>query len=279
MAFDLFNEKLKPLFDYTSDGVVILDGALNIIALNGSAAEITGWNPAERVGKRFPVETLIPLESGEESGKGPLLLRGGETRREFQMEVRLRDGQRVSLPALLFPIGNEKEARYFGLILENILSRYGVGENLIRKERLDQATGLLQKDYFLEVAGGEIKMMNRSGGNLGAILVRIDNFQEIHERAGKMKVQEIVKNVGEVVKGNSREIDLVSRYAEGEFMVLLINSDSSKMKNILSRLKTKLIQYHRTAPVPIRVSAGQAILNQEYEKIFSKVKEALENFL
>jgi diguanylate cyclase (GGDEF)-like protein/PAS domain S-box-containing protein len=281
MAFNLINERLKPLFDHTSDGVIIIDPSMSILALNRSAEEITGWNPAEKIGKKFPQEQLIHLNSGKTFMESSGAFSPAGTNYDLQMEITLSQGNKVLLPAISFPMTDEKGEMVYGLILENILLKYGVGEKLFTQERLDELTGLLHKDYFEQVAGEEIKRMKNHGGNLGAILVRIENLSQIVQKSGGLKGNEVVKKVGSLVKGNSRDIDLVCRYGENEFMVLLINSDPGKMSIILTRLREKLLQANQGAlfPTPLSIKVGKMLQNHHYEELFKSVKLALDNFI
>jgi len=281
MAFNIVNEKLKPLFDHTSDGVIILDKSMNFHALNPSAEEITGWIASEKVGKRFPFEKLIRLNSGEIIEESTGAFNSTAINHDLAMEVTLGHGNKLLVPAVSFPISDTGEDLYYGLILENVLLKFGVSEKLIKQERLDELTGLLQRDYFEQVAGNEMKRMKKNGGNLGAILVQIGNLNQIKQKSGILKANETIKKIGSLVKGNSRDVDLVCYYSENEFMVLLVNSDSSKMNIILKRLKEKLDQTNKSGylPIPIQIKLGHVLLNQHYEEIFNSVKLSLENFI
>lgn len=280
MAFNIINERLKPLFDLTSDGVIIIDRSMNILALNGSAEEITGWTQREMFGKKFPHEQLIHLNSGKNFVESTGAFNPFGPNFDLQMEITLSQGNKVLLPAISFPMADEGET-VFGLIFENTLLKYGVSEKLFKQERLDELTGLLQKEYFEQVAGEEMKRMKKHGGNLGAILVRIENLSQIVQKSGGLKGNEVVKKVGGMVKGNSRDIDLVCRYGENEFMVLLINSDPGKMSIILGRLKEKLLQANQGAlfPAPLSIKVGKVLQNHHYEELFKSVKLSLDNFI
>lgn len=281
MAFNLFNERLKPLYDHTSDGVIILDGSMNILHLNASAEEILGWKASEKIGKRFPLEELIHLNSGETVQKSHAAFSSTETIHDLEMEVTLSHGNKLLLPAISFPMTSGGGEQFYGIILENILLKYGVSEKLIKKERLDEMTGLLHKEYFEQVAGDEMKRMKKHGGTLGAILVQIGNLENIQEKSGMLKASETVKRVGKLVKGNSRDVDLVCHYSENEFMVLLVNSDQGKMNIILSRLKEKIEHSNQIGqfPIPVRINVGNILLSHQYDEIFKSVKLSLEKFV
>ncbi|MBI1821590.1 MAG: diguanylate cyclase [Nitrospirae bacterium] len=280
MAFNIDEEGLKSLFYYTSDGVIILDSSLNIEALNPSAGEITGWNMEEMIGKKFPVHQLIYLNSSQNKANH-LLFNPSGANFDLEMEVTLGSGNKVLLPAISFPITTPEEKPCYGLILENVLLKYGLGEKQIKTERLDELTGLYHKTFFEQAAEEEIKRMRKHGGVLGALLVQIGNLAFINQSYGKAKANEIVKKVGEIVKGNSRDVDLVGRFSEDEIMVLLIHSDNHKMNIILKRLKEKFVQENQTRafPVPVNIKVGKTLMNHDYEQIFNHVKLSLENFI
>ena len=280
MAFNIDEEGLKSLYYYTSDGVIILDSSLNIEALNPSAEEITGWNRSEMIGKKFPLNQLIYLNSSENKGDQAFFNPSGANL-DLEMEVTLSHDNKVLLPAISFPIMTKGGKPYFGLVLENILLKYGVGEKLIKIDRLDELTGLYHKSYFEQAAEEEMKRMRKHGGNLGAILVQIANLSLVSQRYGKSKADDVLKKVGEIVKGNSRDVDLVGRFGEAEMMVLLIHSDKHKMNVILRRLKDKLIQANqeKVFPLPVNVKVGKILMDNHYEEILNQVQLSLENFV
>ncbi len=281
MAFNIDEERLKPLFEYTSDGVIILDASMNIVALNPSAEEMTGWTREAIIGKKFPMDQLIYLESDRHKAPGGGLVNLKEPNFNIQIEIALPQGNKVMLPAIGFPMADGKGNTLYGLILENMLLKYGVGEKLIKNDRLDQVTALYHKAYFEEMTREEIKRMKKYGGSLGAILVQFENLPFIIESYGLSKGNESLRHVGEIVKGNARNVDLIGRTGEIEIMVLLINLDPLKLTAVLNRLKEKFIHANQghLFPVPVKINIGKILLNSDYEEIFKRVKLSLEKFI
>ncbi|HXN06745.1 MAG TPA: diguanylate cyclase [Nitrospiria bacterium] len=280
MAFDIERERLKELFYHTSEGVFILDSSLNILLMNPSAEEITGWNNRDKAGKRFPVECLIPISTSPEGSKdSSRIFNPFAPVSELEFEVQLSHGQKLLFPGISFPIPGDAGVSYFGLLVENILLKYGMGTKMIGEERTDDVTGLNNRTYFNELASVEIKRLKKYGGSLGGMMVQISSFSQFQAKFGTLKGMEIIKKVAQIVKGNSREVDIVGRTSENEFMVLLINSDAQKMKAIFSRLKEKLAiaEKKHDFPPPVKVLAGNILLNDDFDDILDRVKLLLEN--
>ena len=90
------DEAFRAFLDLTPDGIVIIDSAAEIIAVNDEAEAMFGWPEEELLGK--PIEILMPERLREPHKqfvadylKDPFVIHGAE---------RMRDGHEIDLPAL-----------------------------------------------------------------------------------------------------------------------------------------------------------------------------------
>jgi diguanylate cyclase (GGDEF)-like protein len=95
------------------------------------------------------------------------------------------------------------------------------GETGIR----DLLTGLYTRDYFDEVIGRELERTRRYNIALSVLSVVITNLPAVHAKHGEDVANAAVVESARALLSNVRETDLVIRWEEDEFVVLLCEAD------------------------------------------------------
>jgi diguanylate cyclase (GGDEF)-like protein len=84
----------------------------------------------------------------------------------------------------------------------------------------DGLTGVFNKRYFQEHIASEIRRAERDGNGVSLLLVDIDHFKNYNDTSGHVAGDEVLKQVGQLLRGSIREDDVVARYGGEEFVVL-----------------------------------------------------------
>jgi diguanylate cyclase (GGDEF)-like protein len=138
---------------------------------------------------------------------------------------------------------------------------------LLRKdvelERLaitDPLTGLYNRRFFQSRLGVEIERAKRYGRVLSLVMLDVDNFKEINDRRGHQFGDHVLAEVGKILTGNVRAIDIVCRYGGEEFAVLLPETPLEKAGRAAEKLRTCLKERFQKGrdPVALTVSLGVA---------------------
>lgn len=95
------------------------------------------------------------------------------------------------------------------------------GETGIR----DLLTGLFTRDYFDEVIGRELERSRRYNIALSVLSVVVSNYQGLLQNAGEDTAFASIIEAARTLQANVRETDLVFRWEEDEFIVLLCEAD------------------------------------------------------
>jgi diguanylate cyclase (GGDEF)-like protein len=94
-----------------------------------------------------------------------------------------------------------------------------------RQAVTDELTGLFNHRRFQEVIANEVERTKRGGPGMGLIMLDIDNFKRVNDTYGHMQGDLVLREVAQVLRENSREIDEPARYGGEEMAVALPATD------------------------------------------------------
>lgn len=116
----------------------------------------------------------------------------------------------------------------------------------------DRLTRSLTPQAFLQKA----TLRLQKDGPHSVIALGIDNFTEIIEASGDQIGNELLKQMVEVIKACIRDHDMLCRWNNNEFVLLLPNTSSQQARNTCERLRMRLGQQVWPIASPITVSFG-----------------------
>ncbi len=107
----------------------------------------------------------------------------------------------------------------------------------------DRRTGLYNHGYFEHMLETEIKRSCRHKHPVSLIMMDIDDFKQYNDTLGHLAGDEILKELGKLIKKNIREVDLGARYGGEEFAIILPYTDLEGAKKGAQRIK-KIMAAH-----------------------------------
>jgi two-component system cell cycle response regulator len=107
----------------------------------------------------------------------------------------------------------------------------------------DKLTGLHNQAYFKHFLDFEIRRSLRQKTPVSILMIDIDDFKDCNDQLGHLAGDQILKEIGGLIKANVREVDSAARYGGEEFAVVLPNTDINEAANIAERL-CKVIRNH-----------------------------------
>lgn len=100
----------------------------------------------------------------------------------------------------------------------------------------DGLTGLFNQTYFNKFIEQELKRATRQNYPVSLILLDIDNFKQINDSLGHQAGDQILAELGALIKNNIREVDFPARYGGDEFVLVLPYSAEEETVSIARRL-------------------------------------------
>lgn len=140
---------------------------------------------------------------------------------------------------------------------------------------IDNLTGLYNHGFFQISLERELKRSQRYGTPLALALVDVDSFSAYNQRFGPVQADRVLKEVGRLIKENTRQTDLAARHVGDMYSVLMINSDYQYFPVIMERLREAAEQLFGGT---VTISIGVAIFpidGTNKDTLFKKAQEAL----
>jgi diguanylate cyclase (GGDEF)-like protein len=107
---------------------------------------------------------------------------------------------------------------------------------LEEETRRDSLTGVYNRAYLDQFLGREFENSTRHKWSLSVAFADLDNFKNINDSFGHQAGDRILQATARILRGNTRETDLIARYGGEEFVVVLPATDAETARCICERI-------------------------------------------
>jgi diguanylate cyclase (GGDEF)-like protein len=253
---------LSALLEALDEGVLVFDEHAVCRAAGRRAAEILGLDAATvlgltraavlaRVGAAATdADALAPLATASErTVVDPIELLAPHARTIVWTSVPIAalPGARVDL---LRDVTRERRAE---------AAAADLGRRLEIESTLDDLTGLTNRRRFEEDCLREHRRAQREWVSYAVARLDVDGMGAINAAHGFETGSELLKRIGEELKSARREYDVVARWKDDEFVLLLPRADVTAVRRVLQRTLDGVYEKVRALVPGVTVSTGVAV--------------------
>lgn len=211
----------KQLFDNSPEGIVLLDRTGAIQEANEGFQKMFGYSLDELVG-RTPLSLIVPGDAVDGSMRAfNANVNDNEPARLTSVRQR-KDGELVSVEVLAYPLYVNGEARGVFAIYQDTTEKQRALREIEYQARHDALTGLANRVWLSEVIERQLNEQTKRRPH-AFLYIDLDQFKVINDTFGHGIGDRALIEVGELLKTQVRDSDLVARLGSDEFGVLLPN--------------------------------------------------------
>ncbi|TXG97241.1 MAG: EAL domain-containing protein [Nevskiaceae bacterium] len=260
----------KIAFDSTTEGIMIVNTAGELVGINQGYTLITGYEESEVLGQKPQIFRQRPRglfgalkRHGKWSGEIENIRKNGESYTEWMTITAVRNHANVI-------------TNYVGVFADiSEMKRSQTQLNSLVNH--DPLTGLPNRRLINHLFTHAIQRANRSEQQAAVLFIDLDRFKNINDSLGHYCGDQLLLGVTDRLRDSLRESDIVGRLGGDEFIILLENlhgkaDAAQKAHDILDALRREfLIDHHE---IFVGASIGISMYPQDGNDVESLIKAA-----
>ena len=145
-------------------------------------------------------------------------------------------------------------AVHSGVIQERVdRARRMTERQLARMATYDQLTGIMNRRGLHEALSRRWTRFVENGVGTGIVLIDLDHFKRVNDQLGHDEGDRILAQVGEVLRPQLRQVDVLGRWGGEEFMLILETDDPAQLAAICERVRLAISR------MPLNGGAGAGL--------------------
>lgn len=124
--------------------------------------------------------------------------------------------------------------------------------------RIDELTGLFNRRHFEEQLNGGIALHSRYGGTFSLLLLDLDGFKTYNDIYGHPSGDEVLRQIGTIIKDSIRSADQAFRYGGDEFVVILPQTTVEDAYTVAERVRAQIDTEMKAKEIAVTCSVGLA---------------------
>ena len=132
---------------------------------------------------------------------------------------------------------------------------------LAQQSPVDPGSGLATPAYLEHRGTQAVAEARRRHGDIGAMVVEVDQYDELHARYGSHVMQLILRKLGKLISGRIRAEDTLSQHGSSQFALLSPGIDRVSSCAFALRVRSsveKLVMAYRDERIQVTLSIGVA---------------------
>lgn len=259
------NRTLTELIQVIPDAALVINRAGVIVLANTMLAKMFGYACyQDLVGKEMDI--LLPEAARHVHDKHvSAYFAGGKNRpmgKGFKFNGVRQDGSTLYVEIMLSHVDFDGE--HFAIAFVRDTTSLKLTEDKIRRELehertlalTDHLTGLANRRSFVTELEADIQELQQHGWQFAVCFIDLDDFKQINDRFGHEIGDQVLQQIGYVVKSGCRGSDLVARIGGDEFATIHPGASLEDALHVLERVRASLVQEFAEQDWPVTVSMG-----------------------
>jgi diguanylate cyclase (GGDEF)-like protein len=105
----------------------------------------------------------------------------------------------------------------------------------------------------------EVKRASRSEGSFQLLVLDLDGFKAVNDTHGHKAGDQMLKDIGGVIRDQLREYDFLARYGGDEFIAIVPDTDSTDVMELARRIEEAVQLFHLDVGDGLTASVGVSI--------------------
>lgn len=232
-------ERLRVTLQAIGDGMISTDADGLITFLNPAAEELTGWVLTEAIGQPVKRVLLLALEDGSIPAcpvsaclvtKEPVVLEDNVVlvaRNRRVWDIRLSSSPlKTPAGALMGTV----------VVFQDISRSRDLQRQLAHSASHDLLTGLPNRAAFDAALQGASESARQELREHALCYIDLDHFKAVNDGAGHAAGDELLKEIGDLIRKSCRSADFAARIGGDEFVLLLMDCNLHNARRICESL-------------------------------------------
>lgn len=228
--------QLAAVLEALPDLVATADAEGRLLHLNPAGRRMLGIGDNEDIASLNLAGMHAPWSSARILLEGlPTAMREGVWRGESAL-LR-RDGQEIPVSEVILAHRHDDgRLKFFATVAHDISERKHYEEQLLRLADHDALTGLYNRRRFQEEIERALAHTRRYGGRGALLFIDLDRFKQVNDSLGHRVGDDVLTELGLLLRERLRASDIAGRWGGDEFAVLLPQADASRAQAVAEQL-------------------------------------------
>lgn len=137
---------------------------------------------------------------------------------------------------------------------------------------IDSLSGLYNRGEFMNLAKREFTIAKRNNEKLSVLIMDLDHFKLINDTFGHGAGDEVIREIGSIIKTSFRKTDIAGRIGGEEFAVVLMSASLEEAKKVAEKFRETVANRKvicREQEISFTISIGVAAIGDNADDVYN----------
>ena len=264
-------QRFRELYHHNPAMFFSLTGEGRVVSVNQFGAEHLGYSPAELVDRDYTALIEPQFHDDFRDALAQTLALPGRVQ-VFEARKRCADGRLLWVRDSLRAWGGDGERMEILVVAEDITDIRELSDRLAYHASHDPLTGLINRRKFEAELVNAIYEANTLQCSHALCYLDLDLFKVINDACGHAAGDELLRQLGQLLRDSVGERGVIARLGGDEFGLLILNTDAGKVQQLAGEIRDRIVDYQfvwERRPYHVGVSIGVAMITRDTANLTS----------